>query len=227
MSDLENLHEGIRLPAIDLTAPKLLETATFGLGCFWAPDGSFGSLPGVIRTRVGYAGGTKHNPTYRDLGNHTETVQLDYDPTRISYAHLLDVFWHSHNPTVAKYKPQYISLILTHDDTQRQLAEQTAAQQASERGKPVVTEIKPLHTFFIAEDYHQKYALRQFPDVLHEFTAIYPRPDDFTNSTAVARANAYANGFGTREVFDAELEDYGLTPRGQMVLREIFNRYQK
>lgn len=223
MTDLEN----IRLPAIDMNAPKVVETATFGLGCFWAPDGTFGSLPGVIRTRVGYAGGTKHNPSYHDLGSHTETVQIDYDPSVVSYADLLDVFWRNHNPTVAKYKPQYISLILFHNEAQRQLAEQGKSQQTETLGKSVVTEIAPLRAFYIAEDYHQKYALRQFPDVLHEFTAIYPQPDDFINSTAVARANGYANGFGSREVFETELDDYGLTSRGKMALQEIFNRYQR
>lgn len=223
MSDLET----IRLPAIDLDVPEELETATFGLGCFWAPDGNFGSLPGVIRTRVGYAGGTKHNPSYHDLENHTETIQIDYDPARISFEELLDVFWRSHNPTVAKYKPQYISLILYYNDDQRELAEQGKIQQTEERNKPVVTEIAPLRAFYNAEDYHQKYALRQFPDVLHEFNALYPNPADFMNSTAVARANGYANGFGTRDLFDSEIDQYGLTSRGRMALRDIFNRYQK
>ncbi|MFB6190699.1 MAG: peptide-methionine (S)-S-oxide reductase, partial [Candidatus Nanohaloarchaea archaeon] len=74
-----------------------LEKAAFGMGCFWGPDALFGSLEGVVRTRVGYAGGEKKDPTYKDLGNHTETVLVEYDPERIGYEDLLDVFWENHD----------------------------------------------------------------------------------------------------------------------------------
>jgi len=74
------------------------ETATFALGCFWGPDASFGALEGVVRTRVGYAGGTTEGPTYKMIGDHTETIEIDYDPAVISYRELLEIFFDSHNP---------------------------------------------------------------------------------------------------------------------------------
>ena len=85
------------VPPIDLSVTMKIETATFALGWFWGPDSRFGSIDGVIRTRVGYAGGISNNPTYHNLGSHSETIQIDYDPTQISYNELLDVFWDSHN----------------------------------------------------------------------------------------------------------------------------------
>ena len=78
------------IPALDAAAPARTETATFALGCFWCPDAQFGILPGVVRTRVGYAGGTTENPTYHDLGDHTECVQIDYDPRALSFDQVLD-----------------------------------------------------------------------------------------------------------------------------------------
>src|SRR6056297_3828024 len=88
------------------------ETATFALGCFWGPDASFGALEGVIRTRVGYAGGSTEGPTYKMIGDHTETIEIDYDPAVISYRELLEIFFDSHNPYSQSYSRQYASLIL-------------------------------------------------------------------------------------------------------------------
>lgn len=78
--------------------------ATFALGCFWAPDAYFGATKGVIRTRVGFTGGSKGAPTYRNLGDHTEAIELDYDPNEISYKQLLDIFWEIHDPTARTTK---------------------------------------------------------------------------------------------------------------------------
>ena len=82
------------------------KTATFALGCFWGPDAVFGILEGVVRTRVGYAGGTTENPTYDKIGNHTETIEIDYDPGVINYQKLLEIFFNSHNPYVKAYSIQ-------------------------------------------------------------------------------------------------------------------------
>ena len=87
------------LPPIDAAAPSNIETATFALGCFWSPDARFGVVPGVVRTRVGYAGGNTQNPSYHDLGGHTESIQIDYDPTQTSYKTMLELFWANHTPT--------------------------------------------------------------------------------------------------------------------------------
>jgi hypothetical protein len=91
-----------------------VQTATLGMGWFWGPDARFGHLSGVIRTRVGFSGGTTPSPTYRNIGNHTETLEIDFDPTIISYEEILDIFWKNHNPLrVNDYKGrQYMSLLL-------------------------------------------------------------------------------------------------------------------
>ena len=86
-------------------------------------------MPGVVRTRVGYAGGTTQNPSYRSIGDHSEAIQIDYDPTRVSYEELLNVFWASHSPTVQPWARQYMSMILYHNAKQKRLALKTKAQE--------------------------------------------------------------------------------------------------
>ena len=133
----------------------------------------------MVRTRVGYAGGKKKNPTYHDLGDHTETIQMDYDPAVISYEELLDVFWDSHNAAVPSWSRQYMSIIFTHDDEQKRLAAESRDREAAKTKSTIVTEIRPAGEFFLAEDYHQKYLLRSERDILREFTAIYPSETGF------------------------------------------------
>ncbi|MFX1411650.1 MAG: peptide-methionine (S)-S-oxide reductase, partial [Promethearchaeota archaeon] len=132
-----------------------------------------------MRTRVGYAGGTTENPTYYRLGDHSETLQIDYDPTRVSYQDLLDVFWRSHNPTRPAGSRQYMSIIFYHDDEQKRLALETRDREAARRNATIYTEIVPATGFTWAEDYHQKYRLRQVPALMREFEALYPDAGDF------------------------------------------------
>lgn len=130
--------------------------AYFGLGCFWQPDEQFSRLEGVSSTRAGYAGGTKDKPTYTDLGDHTETVEVSYDPDKISYEDLLAKFWEWHDPTVPQ-KTQYQSAIFPVDEPQRQAAEASLAGVQEKTSRPVTTRIQGIHRFWEAEDYHQKY----------------------------------------------------------------------
>jgi len=175
----------------------------------------------VIRTRVGYAGGSKENPTYYDLGLHSETVQIDFDPSRISYQDLLDIFWRSHNPTSAPYSIQYKSIIFYHDEEQKRLAEESKALEEQSRGRKIQTEIVPFDRFYLAEDYHQKYYLRARPDLANELHAVYPDLNDYINSTAVARLNGYVGGNGDRETLQRELDSYGLSPQGKQRLLDL------
>jgi len=174
-----------------------------------------------VRTRVGYTGGTTEDPTYHNLGDHTETVQVDYDPTRVSYAELLDVFWSSHNPTVGAWSRQYASIVFYHDEEQRRLAVETKEREAARLGAPVQTEIVPAAEFYLAEGYHQKYRLQQSRALVEEFRRIYPDDGSFIDSTAAARVNGYLGGHGTLEALDAELDDLGLSPEASRKLREI------
>jgi len=150
-----------------------------------------------VRTRVGYAGGEQPDPTYQHMGDHTEALQLDYDPAALSYVELLELFWNSHDPLRQAYSRQYMSAIFYHDPTQQAEATRSRDQLAQRLGGSIVCEILPAGRFYLAEDYHQKYRLRQAPQPLSEFEQSYPDPIDFLNSTAVARVNGLLGGHGT------------------------------
>jgi peptide-methionine (S)-S-oxide reductase len=164
-----------------------------------------------VRTRVGYTGGTTSGPTYRSLGDHTEAIQIDFDPRAISYGQLLEVFFRSHNPCARPWSRQYRSAIFCHDVRQRRLAEAMAQQVAKARGEELRTAVEDLHTFYRAEDYHQKYRLRQDRVLLGEFQAVYPKVRDFVNSTAVARVNGYLGGHGALADLEKDLPRLGLS----------------
>jgi len=146
-------------------------TAIFAGGCFWCMEPPFDKLDGVISTTSGYTGGDKKNPTYKEVSSggtgHAEAVQIVYDPQRISYAELLDVYWHNIDPTMANgqfcdWGDQYRSEIFYHTPEQQHLAEQSKAalEELKPFKEPVVTAISKATTFYPAEDYHQDYYLK-------------------------------------------------------------------
>jgi len=143
-------------------------TATFAGGCFWCMQPPFDQLKGVLSTTVGYTGGHTPNPTYEQVSaggtGHAESIQITYDPTKVSYAKLLDVFWHNVDPLTSNaqfcdHGTQYRTVIFFHNEEQRRLAEESKKTlEASGRFKqPIVTEIVPASTFYPAEAYHQEY----------------------------------------------------------------------
>ncbi|MBA3657159.1 MAG: peptide-methionine (S)-S-oxide reductase MsrA [Gemmatimonadaceae bacterium] len=145
-----------------------MEKATFGAGCFWGVEVAFRNVPGVVDTKVGYLGGKLDNPTYKDVcggdTGHAEVVQVEFDPARVTFNQLLDVFWGNHNPTTRNrqgpdFGTQYRSAIFYHGDDQRAVAEQSrdAWNASGKFGRPIVTEITEATTFYPAEDYHQRY----------------------------------------------------------------------
>jgi peptide-methionine (S)-S-oxide reductase len=178
-------------------------------------------MKGVIRTRVGYAGGTKKDPSYNNLGNYTETIQIDYDPNQIAYRELLDVFWKSHNPTSRAISRQYMSIIFYHDEEQKRFALETRDREAADRNARIYTEIVPYTKFYLAEDYHQKYRLQLEQDLMAEFRRMFPHMADFINSTATARVNGYLAGHGTPRALEEEINSLGLSEAGVEKLRKI------
>jgi peptide-methionine (S)-S-oxide reductase len=145
-----------------------LEKATFAAGCFWGVEAAFRQIPGVVATRVGYTGGHTDDPTYERVCSHTtghaEAVEVTFDPERVSYEQLLDVFWTNHNPTTKNRQgfdigDQYRSAVFFHSPEQQEAAERTkeAVEAKLHWPKKVVTEIVPAPEFYEAEDYHQQY----------------------------------------------------------------------
>ena len=166
----------------------------------------------MVRTRVGYAGGTTDSPTYSNIGDHAETIQIDYNPDKISYSELLKVFWNSHSATVKPWSTQYRSIVFYHNDEQRRLAAATKRQREAETGRTVLTEITPYSKFYLAEDYHQKYYLQQARELMKELHTIYPDFGDFIDSTVVARINGLLGGHGSLESLEERLSSFGLSP---------------
>ena len=162
-------------PALNLTSElafnmssEQTDTATFGTGCFWCTETMFEQLDGVLKVTSGYSGGTTHNPTYKEVctgkTGHAECVQVVYEPAKISYDELLEVFWQVHDPTTlnrqgADVGTQYRSVIFYHNEEQKQKAEKykTELQKSGAFEKPIVTEITPFSKFYTAENYHQEY----------------------------------------------------------------------
>ena len=171
-----------------------------------------------MHTRVGYAGGTTPEPTYRSIGDHTETLQIDYDPAVITYEELLDVFWAAHRPTTPPHSVQYASRIFVHDEAQR-LSAIASAERAAVRLGRVFTEVRPHERFYLAEDYHQKYRLRTDRTLSAEFARMYPDPVGLRESTAAARANGYLDGWGSRAELEADLGMLGLSEEAAERLR--------
>jgi methionine-S-sulfoxide reductase len=142
------------------------QIATFGAGCFWGVEAAFRRLDGVMKTRVGYAGGGVDHPTYKQVCSsrtgHAEVVEVTYDPDQVPYEQLLAVFWAEHDPTqVNRQGPdigsQYRSVIFVHDAEQRAAAEASRARVQERLTRPVATSIEDAPPFWEAEDYHQQY----------------------------------------------------------------------
>ncbi len=163
------------------------------------------------------------NPTYTNLGNHAETIQMDYNPAQITYVELLDIFWQNHQPTSSLGSSQYRAILFYHDDEQRKLAEESKAALETALGKKIYTEILPYQNFTWAEDYHQKYQLRSTP-LAAEYLQIYPNPADFVNSSATARVNGYLAGYGTAEMLAEEIDRLGLSQAGKDYLQKVVSR---
>lgn len=193
--------------------------ATLGMGCFWAGDSLFGVLPGVIRTCVGYSGGQKDSPTYRDIGDHTEVIHIEYNPDLVTFTQLLELFWRNHEyGLTTKIKRQYMSLILYHDDEQKLQAEKSREQEQNKHGAAFVTEIRKFEKFYPAEDYHQKYRLQNHPWLIE--IAGLTSGEILRTSPLAAKLNGYIAGAGTLVQLEQDLPYLGLTEKAAQYLKK-------
>lgn len=177
------------LTAADMNSST--KTAVVGGGCFWCTEAMYHSVPGVLSVVSGYAGGTTPHPTYEQVctGNtgHAEVVQITYDPSKISYEKIIDLFWKAHDPTTlnrqgADTGTQYRSIILYQTDEERQIAEKSKAAAQKDYKDPIVTEIKPLDTFWPAEKYHQDF-YENNPSYPYSAAVIEPKLEKFRKAT--------------------------------------------
>ncbi len=160
-------------------AKTATQTATFGAGCFWGVEETFRKTPGVVSTAVGFEGGTMDNPSYKDVcykdTGHAEVVEVQYDPSRVTYEELLRIFWDNHNPTTLNRQgpdvgSQYRSVIFFHTPEQEKTAlasKEDMSRSGKWGGRPIVTQIVPAATFYKAEDYHQQYLRKRGLDTCH------------------------------------------------------------
>jgi peptide-methionine (S)-S-oxide reductase len=148
------------------------EVATFAAGCFWGVEETFRRTPGVLATAVGYTGGAMADPDYRAVctgaTGHAEAVEVEFDPAKVSYADLLEIFWENHDPTTLNRQgpdvgTQYRSAVYFHNEAQKAeaLASKERRQASGKHRRPIVTEVTPASAFFRAEEYHQRYLAKR------------------------------------------------------------------
>ncbi len=177
-----------------------------------------------MRTRVGYTGGTVKDPTYHHLGDHTESVQMDFDPAVVSYEGLLEIFWKSHHPSHRSWSRQYRSAVFYHNREQMEQALTVKKGLENRLGHRLFTDILQAGIFYLAQDYHQKYLLRRNPGLMSEISRMYPQAKGFIDSTAATRVNGYLGGHGSVEQLKREIEGLGLTARGQKLLLSMMKK---
>lgn len=169
----------------------------------------------MLRTRVGYCGGKTEHPTYRSIGDHTEAIAIDYDPSLLSYRDLIRRFWDNHYCASNVGGSQYKKAVFWKDNPQRSVAEETRAEAAAKAGlgvESVRTEIVPASEFTYAEEYHQKYALTPHRELRSFLSEAYPSTKAFADSTVATRLNAWlGSGFNrNKDTLAREIDRYGL-----------------
>jgi peptide-methionine (S)-S-oxide reductase len=162
----------------------------------------------VLLTSVGNAGGTTSNPTYRNIGDHTESFQVVFDPKVVSYDSLLDVFWSEHNPHSKGWSTQYQNIAFYETDAQRD-AIQRHVKRIEQGGRKVKTRMQMLGIYTLAEDYHQKHSLRSFPDFVEELKGRAPG-DAWMFSREATKLNGYLGGYGTCDSLEKKVRGFRL-----------------
>ena len=163
------------------------------------------------RTRVGYAGGEQANPTYGNVGDHSECVQVEFDPSVVSYAELVDRALSWYDPEGGPSSGQYAYIVLANDDEQLRIARERADAVSEKIGRPITTRVEPLAKFWPAEDYHQKYYLRSDRQFMGQFKSMFGDDETaFRESTAAMRVNGYLSGDGSGAQLQEEIGLLGL-----------------
>ncbi|QKS71611.1 peptide-methionine (S)-S-oxide reductase [Paenalkalicoccus suaedae] len=175
-----------------------------------------------MRTRVGYAGGNAENPTYKEMGDHSETLQIDIDPSIITGEEVLDLFWDLHSGKQHGYRDrQYRSVLLYENNRQKEIAIERMKKWEKKKGHLIETEIAPLTSFTLAEDYHQKYRLKRYKKVTLSLLECFKTHEAFNHAMLTARLNGLASGVGTKAGIIKELKQSVHMPDQQEQLKLI------
>lgn len=177
-----------------------------------------------MRTRVGYAGGTKKKPTYRSIGDHTEAIQIEFDPKVISYDTLLTMFWAGHDAFGRAWSTQYKAVLWTHGAAQAKAAKASLAALEKRTKRKVTTAIVAATPFWIAEDYHQKYYLRGREGLVQAILGEKATAEGIRESTLAARVNGWLTGFGKPAEIAAQVEAFGLEPKARKALQKALGK---
>jgi peptide-methionine (S)-S-oxide reductase len=178
----------------------------------------------VIRTRVGYAGGTTPNPTYKQMGDHTECIEIDFDPQIIGFDEIVKHFWSSHNPYRGTYKGrQYLSILLFHDAEQKEMIERVKEGLEKSLAEKIDTEIASYQGFTLAEERHQKYYLKRYPKAMERLMSYYETHQQMVDATLVARINSFVKGYGTLAALKAEMAGWNIPGETKEKLVELIN----
>ncbi|HCQ89443.1 MAG TPA: methionine sulfoxide reductase [Clostridium sp.] len=184
-------------------------------------------VDGVIRTRVGYCGGSTKNPTYNNIGDHAETFEFDYDGDKITYEEIINGFWDSHTPENKTGIAQYRSIIFYRTDEERIIAENSKRDFEDALDITFNTEIIPLRKFYLAENYHQKYYLQKASILMKELATKYSNFNEFMNSTLACKLNSYCKGHGTIAMLKNDIHKFELNEISKRALFDIVEGYGK
>jgi len=197
-----------------------LDTITFGMGCFWGPEARFGYLPGVVKTRVGYAGGKEGQPTSKNTLDFTEVLQIQYDPELLSLDQILTQFFDQHNTTRAPYSIKYRSVLFYQNEEQKEKLSQKVKEMQRKNGV-IYTAVEPLEQFYEEVTRHQKYYFQRWKTVYQKWCELYRWEDSLVESTLAARLNGLSRGCGTLEEIQREFQDPSLEPLWFVIREEL------
>lgn len=206
---------------------KNFKTATFGMGCFWGPSAEFAMVDGVIRTRVGYTGGKSTMPSYDDLGNHIEVIEVDYNPAVITYEGLVKAYFEYYDATVRPYSQRVKSVVFYRTNKEKRIASNIKAQVSKQVNQALFTEIDPVDVFYLAESEHQLSYLKKETSLYGEITQIFPDEELQLLSVLASKLNGIIAGFGSEEQVLLVLKDSGLSTASMNRVKEIFLGYER
>jgi peptide-methionine (S)-S-oxide reductase len=203
-----------------------LDTVTFGMACFWGPEARFGYLPGVVKTRVGYAGGKESQPTSKNTLDYTEALQIQYDSELLSLDRLLTQFFDQHNTTRAPRSIKYRSVLFYQNEEQKDIMNQKVEEMKRNYGV-IYTTVEPLEQFYEAVTRHQKYYLQRWKPVYKKWCQLYKGEDSLVESTLAARLNGLSKGCGTLEEIQREFLDPSLEPLWCVIREGIMDKQEQ